>query len=93
MLLSNKITPTILAIITTIGLSACSTTHVTNMPIIDPLLGISKQHVGYAAHDPCIRCGEGWIMIRNSDADVKTAHQKWLNDMADRGFDVTGDTK
>tara|TARA_B110000285_G_scaffold96499_1_gene110120 strand:- start:21 stop:302 length:282 start_codon:yes stop_codon:yes gene_type:complete len=93
MLLSNKINPTILAIITTIGLSACSTTHVTNMPIIDPLLGISKQHVGYAAHDPCIRCGEGWIFIPNSAQDSKTAHQKWLDIMADRGFDVTGDTK
>lgn len=85
----------LLVIISAISLSACSTmdqqAHY-NLPIIEPLIG-SGAHVGYASHDPCIRCGEGWIFIPNSAEDAKTSYQKWLDEMEAKGFDVNGDSQ
>ena len=84
----------LLAIISAISLSACTTMDQShyNFPVIEPLIG-NGNHVGYAPHDPCIRCGEGWIFIPNSDQDVKTSYQKWLDEMEAKGFDVNGDSQ
>lgn len=29
--------------------------------------GIGNNHYGYAPDDPCIRCGESWVMLPNED--------------------------
>ena len=30
--------------------------------------GVTTRHEGYAPGDPCIRCGESWVMLPNSSS-------------------------
>ena len=92
MTFNKSIITTIVTVTTIISLSACSTMENNHYakPLIEPIIG-NGNHVGYAPHDPCIRCGEGWIFIPNSAQDSKNARQKWLEEMEARGFDTKGD--
>ena len=43
-----------------ITVTACS-----SLP--EPLTGVGNTHYGYASEDPCIRCGESWVMLPNQE--------------------------
>lgn len=33
----------------------------------DTVTGVGNTHWGYAPQDPCIRCGESWVILPNQD--------------------------
>jgi hypothetical protein len=33
----------------------------------EPITGLGNRHYGYALEDPCIRCGESWVILPNQD--------------------------
>tara|TARA_Y100000389_G_C17257396_1_gene411228 strand:+ start:80 stop:394 length:315 start_codon:yes stop_codon:yes gene_type:complete len=43
-----------------ITVTACS-----SLP--EPLTGVGNTHYGYASEDPCIRCGESWVILPNQE--------------------------
>jgi len=33
----------------------------------ETVTGVGNRHYGYAPEDPCIRCGESWVMLPNEE--------------------------
>lgn len=33
----------------------------------ETITGVGNTHYGYAPEDPCIRCGESWVVLPNED--------------------------
>ena len=52
------------------AVTACS-----SMPEV--VTGVGNTHIGYAPQDPCIRCGESWVMLPNEDMAALKISQRW----------------
>ena len=40
-------------------------TGCTSLP--EYVTGVGNNHYGYAPEDPCVRCGESWVMLPNQE--------------------------
>ena len=49
-------------------LGGCASTEV--------ITGSGNTHAGYKSYDPCIRCGEGWIIMPNEDLYALKAYKR-----------------
>ena len=38
--------------------------------------GSGNPYAGYKSYDPCIRCGEGWVIMPNEDLHALKAHER-----------------
>lgn len=52
----------------TVLLGGCSSTEI--------ITGTGNQYSGYKPYDPCIRCGEGWIIMPNEDLHALKAYER-----------------
>ena len=50
----------LLASLLVVTVTACS-----SLP--EYVTGVGNRHYGYAPEDPCIRCGESWVMLPNEE--------------------------
>jgi len=57
-----------------LGITAI-TTGCSSLP--ETITGVGNNHYGYKSYDPCIRCGESWVMLPNEEmAALKQASQQ-----------------
>jgi hypothetical protein len=52
------------------AVTACS-----SMPEV--VTGVGNHHIGYAPQDPCIRCGESWVMLPNEEMAALKISKRW----------------
>ena len=77
----------IIALTATLAVSGCS-----SLP--ETITGAGNTHTGYTSYDPCIRCGESWVVLPNQYMNALRTKERWDAERAGRTvenkIDVSG---
>ena len=56
----HKVISLLVVTTATFAITGCSS-------LSETITGVGNTHYGYAPEDPCIRCGESWVMLPNQE--------------------------
>ena len=60
----------LLLLITVTAITGCS-----SLP--EAVTGSGNQYPGYTSYDPCIRCGESWVVLPNQYMNALKTKERW----------------
>lgn len=43
----------------------------------ETVTGTGNTHIGYTSYDPCIRCGESWVVLPNQYMNALRTKERW----------------
>ena len=53
------------ALLASLLVAVTAVTGCSSLP--ETVTGVGNHHYGYAPYDPCIRCGESWVVLPNEE--------------------------
>lgn len=69
--------------------AATAVTACSSLP--ETITGAGNTHIGYAPEDPCIRCGESWVVLPNEYMNALKTKKRWDAERAGRKVSNTID--
>lgn len=63
------------ALLVSLLLSVTAITGCSSLP--ETITGAGNTHVGYRSYDPCIRCGESWVVLPNQYMNALETKKRW----------------
>ena len=63
------------ALLVSLLLSVTAVTGCSSLP--ETITGTGNHYPGYTSYDPCIRCGESWVILPNEYMNALKTKERW----------------